>query len=144
MELNKKSGFSLVEIMAVLAIIGILTVVAIPNGKIFMAKSRAAVAKSNLAGIMKNIVSYGIGLNGNLLALVDITAVSTLTYAVVPTNDAYTYTVKTAGTYTGQIILQADSVDGKVCGNASAHHIEMNQDESVIDNNGTASKDCLF
>ena len=50
MNINKK-GFSLVELMIVVAIIGVLTAIAIPNFQAFQARSRQSAAKSALTGI---------------------------------------------------------------------------------------------
>jgi type IV pilus assembly protein PilA len=47
----KQTGFSLVELMVVVAIIGILATVAVPQVNKFMAKARQAEAKTTLAGI---------------------------------------------------------------------------------------------
>lgn len=47
---NKK-GFSLIELMIVVAIIGILAAIAIPNFQRFQAKSRQSEARANLSGL---------------------------------------------------------------------------------------------
>jgi type IV pilus assembly protein PilA len=48
---NTKAGFSLVELMVVVAIIGILATIAVPNFQKFQAKAKQSSAKSELTGI---------------------------------------------------------------------------------------------
>lgn len=55
---RRKDGFSLVELMIVVAIIGILAALAIPRFQQFQSKSRQAEARSNLAHIYTLQVSY--------------------------------------------------------------------------------------
>ena len=49
---RSKKGFTLVELMVVVAIIGVLTSVAIPNFKRYQAKSKTSEAKIQLAQFM--------------------------------------------------------------------------------------------
>lgn len=51
LSLKSNKGFSLVELMVVVAIIGILAAIAVPNYQRFTAKSKQSEAKSNLSAI---------------------------------------------------------------------------------------------
>ena len=56
--LRSKKGFTLIELMIVVAIIGILAAIAIPNFLRFQAKSKQSEAKTNLGGIFTAEVAY--------------------------------------------------------------------------------------
>jgi prepilin-type N-terminal cleavage/methylation domain-containing protein len=55
---NKDDGFSLVELMIVVAIIGILAGLAVPKFNLFQAKARQAEVKTNLSSIYTLQQSY--------------------------------------------------------------------------------------
>ena len=48
-KINNESGFTLVELMIVVAIIGVLSAVAVPNFKKYQAKAKSSEAKVQLA-----------------------------------------------------------------------------------------------
>ena len=55
---KKEKGFTLIELMIVVAIIGILAAIAIPNFLRYQAKSKQTEAKTNLGGIYTSQVTY--------------------------------------------------------------------------------------
>ena len=56
--LRKQEGFTLIELMIVVAIIGILAAIAIPNFLAYQMKSRQSEAKTNLMAIKTSEVSW--------------------------------------------------------------------------------------
>ena len=58
MQRDKEKGFTLIELMIVVAILGILAAIAIPNFMRFQAKSRQSEAKTNLGAIGTTAESY--------------------------------------------------------------------------------------
>src|SRR3989337_3464022 len=51
MKVDREKGFTLIELMIVVAILGILAAIAIPNFMRFQAKSKQSEAKTNLGAI---------------------------------------------------------------------------------------------
>ena len=56
--IKKDQGFTLIELMIVVAIIGILAAIAIPNFMTYQAKARQSEAKVNLGGMFTTATSY--------------------------------------------------------------------------------------
>ncbi len=56
--MKTKKGFTLIELMIVVAIIGILAAIAIPNFLRFQARAKQSEAKQNLGAIFTSYVSY--------------------------------------------------------------------------------------
>ena len=56
--IHSKKGFTLIELMIVVAIIGILAAIAIPNFLKYQAKSKQSEAKVNLKGVFTSETSY--------------------------------------------------------------------------------------
>ncbi|MFN8943878.1 MAG: type IV pilin protein [Pseudobdellovibrionaceae bacterium] len=62
--IKSNSGFSLVELMVVVAIIGILATVAIPSVNKYMMKARQAEVKTNLSAIYSANKAFSVEYNG--------------------------------------------------------------------------------
>ena len=57
-KLREKKGFTLIELMIVVAIIGILAAIAIPNFLKFQAKAKQSEAKTNLGAVFTAQTAY--------------------------------------------------------------------------------------
>jgi type IV pilus assembly protein PilA len=62
--LRNERGFTLVELMVVVAIIGVLAAIAIPQYNNFQAKARTSEARSSLGGIASLQQAFGVDNNG--------------------------------------------------------------------------------
>lgn len=87
--LGTQKGFTLIELMIVVAIIGILAAIAIPNFLRYQAQTRQAEARTNLAGIFVAETSY-FGEQSRYSNFADIG------FALAGTSNRYTY--RTHGT----------------------------------------------
>ena len=70
--LGNSSGFTLVELMVVVAIIGILSAIAVPNFKKYQAKSKQSEAKIQLAALYQTEVSAQADYNTYATCIVDL------------------------------------------------------------------------
>ena len=82
--LRKQEGFTLIELMIVVAIIGILAAIAIPNFLRYQAKSRQAEAKTNLGAIF--VAETAFFAENNRYG-----SFSEIGYALAGTTNRYTY-----------------------------------------------------
>ncbi|MFQ5456747.1 MAG: type IV pilin protein [Nitrospirota bacterium] len=91
--LKNKKGFTLIELMIVVAIIGILAAIAIPNFMRYQAKAKQSEAKANLGSIYTSEVTYKVENDvyaGNI---------GSLDWAISGANPKYSYSI-TSGTAT--------------------------------------------
>ncbi len=105
--LRKQEGFTLIELMIVVAIIGILAAIAIPNFLRYQAKSRQSEAKTNLGAIFVAETAYFSEVNryGSF---------SEVGYALAGTTNRYTY--RSPATGGAAASSQANGADRIPCG----------------------------
>ncbi|PSV24447.1 pilin [Photobacterium kishitanii] len=56
--MNKQQGFTLIELMIVVAVIGVLSAIAIPQYQKYVAKAEGAAALATLTGLKTNVEAY--------------------------------------------------------------------------------------
>ena len=58
MQSSQRAGFTIIELMIVVGIIGVLAAIAIPNFVTYQARTRRSEAFTNLAGVARSQASY--------------------------------------------------------------------------------------
>ena len=116
---NNSKGFTLIELMIVVAIIGILAAIAIPNFLKYQCKAKQSEAKANLGSIrvaqeayyaeydkyIDGVTGYGFAVKGTQRYTYNVTGATTAGFTATATatpanmaNDAWTLTVVEDGT----------------------------------------------
>ena len=117
---KKEEGFTLIELMIVVAIIGILAAIAIPNFLLYQAKAKQTEARSNLASIYTSQISY----NSEKFTYSDVLA--NLDWAA-SGSTRYTYAIPQSAATTFSITATAN-----IDGDATSDFWIINEQKSLV------------
>lgn len=114
---KNKKGFTLIELMIVVAIVGILAAIAIPNFLNYQAKSQQTEAKTNLGSIFTNMVAYSAesvdGYTSATLANIGFATTGTPRYGYVLSGQTLTLFLATATGNGGAVINDRWTINEK-------------------------------
>lgn len=131
---NDQKGFSLVELMIVVAIIGILASLAVPRFQSFQAKAKASEAKANLSHAYTLEVAYH-GDNDSYGTLQQIgfkigADTATTNTLAAGTNRRYSYV--SSGVTANAFVVTATATTGKLGGCQTGNHVvTVDQDKTI-------------
>lgn len=121
--MKNPKGFTIIELIVVMTVVGILATIAIPNYFNYLAKSQQVEARANLSAIYVGVLSYSApkesdGFQGASLDNIGFTADGTSRYE-------YTLAIVT----TNSFLARANGISGRIFGDVW----EIDQDRELVD-----------
>lgn len=104
--MNKESGFNLIELMVVIAIMAVLAAIAIPAYSQYVNRSRAVSAVVITDPVRTAITEYGMTHNGDLANISNATLNMNSNDIVEGSKDVASVTIQSAGANAAEIVAQ--------------------------------------
>ncbi|WP_305813325.1 pilin [Photobacterium leiognathi] len=119
--MKKQQGFTLIELMIVVAVIGVLSAIAIPQYQKYVAKAEGAAALSTLTGLKTNVEAFTVE-NGTFPGADDETAIG------IPAAELGEISLPAAAPTTAEGAITFTFSDGKVSPLNTGTSIALNRD----------------